>query len=435
MNPPGVGGVGGTPGGRGVPQHNSQQGQQQGRRQSYPKANNESFYFVFSQIWPAGYCMATEKNKCDRLLSSFPTNMWTVRGFWVATKKYGQHQRYCRSVRKKMIKTLTVQYPGGGQRQRLISKPSWQIAAQMAIDIDRIWPSLEPGDTPANRWVEEWQTYGMCTGLGLEGYFGTVINLHQQYSVFNILASANIYPDDLYTFSTSAMKRAIRDAYGFEADLYCRRRRMSANGRFSYVNILQEVRFCFDVELQPTNCPTRPSRVGQILMQNAKSFPCAFDTFYPKYTGQVRSTIDHPGGVDADPGMPAQAQVFDQPAGAAGPPAYVVADAAAHAPASHAGVSHHQAAAQVGHQDGPVGYVVVAMPNGGAGGVGGVGGGGGIGGVGYGGGYGGSSRVAGAAGPHSQTRRYAPPGSQVIVVDPANMVQPGRRSADHVYLG
>lgn len=170
------------------------------------------------------------------------------------------------------------------------------MSSQMAVDMDRIWPALEPGQVPEDRWAQEWQTHGVCTALGEEGYFGMILNLHQQFSLYNILGSAGIYPDDIYTFRAATMKSAIRQVHGFSAELFCRRRRLSANGRFAYVNILQEIHFCFDVDLQPIDCPARNASLPKITIQQDRPFPCAFDVLYPKYWQAVMPLDPKIGG-------------------------------------------------------------------------------------------------------------------------------------------
>ena len=256
--------------------------------------------------------MASRRNKCDRLPLHFPDDMWTVRGLWVAVQQSGKHLRYCKSADEK-AKAISVQHHTAGQPH---------MASQMAIDLDRIWPSLEPGKVPSNRWLQEWQTHGVCTGLGEDGYFGMILNLHQQFSMYNILGSSGVYPDDIYTYRAGTLKKAIREAHGFEAELYCRRRRLAANGRFAYVNILQEIHFCYNIDLNPIDCPIRNSTVSQIKIQHDKPFVCAFDVLYPKFFSAVQPIFDPAaGGARGGSGPPSQAQVVDPPVVAV-PPAF-----------------------------------------------------------------------------------------------------------------
>eukprot|EP00117_Sycon_ciliatum_P042354 scpid87144/ scgid30827/ len=349
-----------------------------------PKMPNVTYYFVFAQLWPNGYCMAAIKDNCHQLPLHFPENMWTVRGLWVAMSKSSKHIRYCKSSAEAMKTPPTASLPQPQQKNPLLMQHHLSdqphISSQMAIDLDRIWPPLEAGPVPANRWVQEYKTYGVCTGLGEDGYFGMILNLHQQFSMYNILASASVVPDDIYTYRASTLKNAIRKVHGFECELLCRRRRLSANGRFAYVNILQEIHFCFNVNLEPIDCPSRNSTINQINILHDRPFICAFDVLYPKFPSGVHDMKDktvgqpqqvmNPPGPGPSPQVHYPAQTIAYPvAGAAGlPPVldhqpvqgaapqqvdsyiYVVNPGAAAPPSTGAGASVVQVSPDYGQQ-------------------------------------------------------------------------------------
>lgn len=109
------------------------------------------------------------------------------------------------------------------------------------------WPSLSnAGDS--SFWEHEWDKHGTCalafTDFGLDSqleYFETVLELHQENSLYNAFKADGITPGGSY--SVSRLQDALVKSLGGAAFLHCQGN-----------NVLIEVYVCYNERLERTAC-------------------------------------------------------------------------------------------------------------------------------------------------------------------------------------
>lgn len=111
------------------------------------------------------------------------------------------------------------------------------------------WPSFK--GTDVHFWLYEWMKHGTCAdGIAdRQTFTEAALHLREQHDLEAAFARAGIVPSDTQTYTASALREAVRSAYGVTPILVCfyqaRERRW----------LLEEVRMCVGLDLKARDCP------------------------------------------------------------------------------------------------------------------------------------------------------------------------------------
>lgn len=121
------------------------------------------------------------------------------------------------------------------------------------------WPALNSMDNE-DFWSYQWDKHGRC--MNRIGKINTVFNYFyfallnfKEFQIKNALIEDGFEPDDEETYLGSEIVESLQNAYGIKMELDCARLRSDPE-----IRTLTEVTICFDLDLQPIDCPYSKSR-------------------------------------------------------------------------------------------------------------------------------------------------------------------------------
>lgn len=157
-------------------------------------------FFYFVQQWPGSYC--DTKKSCCYPTTGKPKSDFGIHGLW-PNNNDGSYPSNCDS---------TNPYDE--------SKIS-DLKSKMHEE----WATLScPSNSGSSFWSHEWDKHGTCSQsvLSEHAYFQTALSLKNQIDLLQALQTAGISPDGSF-YSLANIKRAIKDAIGYEAWIECNR--------------------------------------------------------------------------------------------------------------------------------------------------------------------------------------------------------------------
>jgi len=149
--------------------------------------------------------------------SSGPTDSWTIHGLWPDNCD-GSFNQDC-------------------DRSRVYTDISGLLNSQGATDtlsfMETYWVDINGNNE--RFWQHEWGKHGTCystldptclpdgspTGAEAVAFFQTVVNLFQQYNIYQALAAAGITPSTHNTYTESQLEAALGSAFGVKASFDC----------------------------------------------------------------------------------------------------------------------------------------------------------------------------------------------------------------------
>ncbi|XP_022670658.1 ribonuclease DdI-like isoform X2 [Varroa destructor] len=175
----------------------------------------------------AAVCHSPETN-CHKLENPRQAILWTVRGLW----------------------------PMRGHRNFTFTSPNdtFHIDEIKCIrdDLNRFWPSHNSSNEVL--WADEFMEYGtyaIYQGTKVTNaleYFNVTLQLYKHFDISKWLTTGHISPSNKKPISRRDIQNAVSLRYSSSFYLYCQ-------GQKNGIDILWEIRLCFDSNLQPaSNC-------------------------------------------------------------------------------------------------------------------------------------------------------------------------------------
>uniref|UniRef100_A0A182Q287 Uncharacterized protein n=1 Tax=Anopheles farauti TaxID=69004 RepID=A0A182Q287_9DIPT len=186
---------------------------------------------IFTQRWPITACYEWRETGKDHICGlPTPTTVWTIHGIW-PTKYNTIGPAFCN---KSAVFDVT------------------QLSA-IEQDLEQHWLNVEKNKPDDSLWEHEWLKHGTCAAESIEAlnterkYFGQGLFWLEQHSVgAAFAANGDIQPG--YNYSLTTLNKALADYYGKDVAIEC------FHDRQTHQQYLNEVRICFDKQLQPTDC-------------------------------------------------------------------------------------------------------------------------------------------------------------------------------------
>uniref|UniRef100_A0A2A4J9C6 Uncharacterized protein n=1 Tax=Heliothis virescens TaxID=7102 RepID=A0A2A4J9C6_HELVI len=201
--------------------------------QSAPTENktsdNDFDILTFSQEWPVTICKFWQDySPGGQCVFPDRKDQWTVHGIWPS--KVGQKG------------------PG-------FCNDSWAFEPEfvklLEQDLDQVWTNTYKETERYSFWEHEWERHGTCA-TALEHfatphkYFSKAIEWHQKYFLTDMLQAAGIHPDDDVEVTADNFINAVKNRTGKDPMIVCE--------HFDGVQFLEEIRICFDKELNIIDC-------------------------------------------------------------------------------------------------------------------------------------------------------------------------------------
>lgn len=157
------------------------------------------FIFFVALVWDRSsdgveqfdyYTVAYQWPRTFQEINNLPNNVnyWTIHGFW-PSRKNGFHPRNCNNIQ------FDLDIIPQNVKQRM----------------DIMWPNLGHGDNQ-QFWKYQWRTHGTCSGMNVEVYFTTAIELSDRYNLMQDLWDKNIKPG--YPYHRDGIRGTIRHITG-----------------------------------------------------------------------------------------------------------------------------------------------------------------------------------------------------------------------------
>uniref|UniRef100_A0AAG5CWA4 Uncharacterized protein n=1 Tax=Anopheles atroparvus TaxID=41427 RepID=A0AAG5CWA4_ANOAO len=186
---------------------------------------------IYTQRWALTACYEwRETGKTHICDLPDPTTSWTIHGIW-PTKLNTIGPAFCNK------------------------SAVFDVSQLSAIEqqLEQHWVNVEKNKPLDSLWEHEWLKHGTCAAEVIEQlntepkYFGQGLAWLEQYSVgAAFAASSAIKPG--FNYSLTAMNKALHDFYGKDLAIEC------YHDSKTHLQFLNEVRICFDKQLQLTDC-------------------------------------------------------------------------------------------------------------------------------------------------------------------------------------
>ncbi|CAH0555664.1 unnamed protein product [Brassicogethes aeneus] len=183
---------------------------------------------TFAIQWPVGVCKSANKQTSQ---CNIPRrNTWTIHGLWPPVTKTPTSVAF--SV-----------------------NPLATIRAQL----NALWPDVTGNKNPGF-WSHEWGKHGVYyqfkTQNQLLEFFTTNLNLINGYQLYTVLQRGGITPSNTKTYTLAQVNSAVSGAVRANVNVRC------ANNN---LNVLQEIRVCFDAQYTTTvNCGGKSNCGAQV---------------------------------------------------------------------------------------------------------------------------------------------------------------------------
>lgn len=173
-------------------------------------------YLLFVQVWPGSWI----KNPTT---SNFNNTYFTIHGLW---------PEYLNST-----------WPQFCNRDKF----NFTAIQNISQDLKVYWTNFE---NPKTLWIHEYQKHATCAEsdplLTTEYlYFSTGLNLRNKYDIFDSLKNNSITPSNSIKYPTLKLVKVLANLFNHPVVVICDKN-----------NILNEIRFCLDKNLEQFDCPT-----------------------------------------------------------------------------------------------------------------------------------------------------------------------------------
>ncbi|XP_014211280.1 ribonuclease Oy [Copidosoma floridanum] len=195
-----------------------------------PRAGNYDF-FIFTQVWPATSCFVWEEespsHKCNMPPAS-AMDEWSIHGLW-PTLNGTMGPFNCNSTLHFDIKALEKLRP----------------------ELEVKWIDVHKGAKPHEFWRHEWEKHGTCsvdneaTNTEIK-YFKKGLELLDEYEMKNVLAKANVTPNQAYLLQD--FLDGVKKILGKNAFVDCVRNKKRKE---TYIS---ELRICLDKTFRLIDC-------------------------------------------------------------------------------------------------------------------------------------------------------------------------------------
>lgn len=192
--------------------------------------NTEFDLLIFTQRWPITACYEWREKSASNICGlPSPKNIWTIHGIW-PTKMGTIGPYFCNKTALFNVTELD----------------------SIEQQLEQFWINVEKNKPYDSLWRHEWLKHGTCaaailTQLSNENkYFGQGLSWLQQYSMADILTEGGIKPGMNYT--VLEIHTVLMDKLKKNAAIEC------YHDKQTKLQFLNEIRICFDKELEQADC-------------------------------------------------------------------------------------------------------------------------------------------------------------------------------------
>ncbi|XP_053673173.1 ribonuclease Oy [Anopheles nili] len=186
---------------------------------------------IFTQRWPITACYEWRETSQSHICGlPTPATVWSIHGIW-PTKRNTIGPAFCDKTAVFNVSQLS----------------------EIETQLEQHWVNVEKNKPFDSLWEHEWLKHGTCAAEVIEElnterkYFGQGLSWLEQHSVDKAFtASGGIQPG--YNYSLSTLNKALYDYYGKHSAIEC------YFDRKTHSQLLNEVRICFDKQLQLADC-------------------------------------------------------------------------------------------------------------------------------------------------------------------------------------
>ncbi|ETN60942.1 ribonuclease t2 [Anopheles darlingi] len=186
---------------------------------------------IFTQRWPITACYEWREHNKDHICGlPSPNIVWTIHGIW-PTKINTIGPAFCNKSAIFDVSQLS------------------SIESQL----EEHWLNVEKNKPTDSLWEHEWLKHGTCAAETIEQlntelkYFGQGLSWLEKYSVGSgFAAGGNIQPGLNYSLAT--LNKALYSFYGKDLAIEC------YHDSKTHLQILNEIRICFNKQLELTDC-------------------------------------------------------------------------------------------------------------------------------------------------------------------------------------
>ncbi|XP_077286056.1 ribonuclease X25 [Arctopsyche grandis] len=225
---------------------------------------------IFTQHWPATVCYQW-MDKDSSHSCAFPSqkNTWTVHGIWPT--KFGEMgPSFCNN--------------------------SWKfdptLIQPIEAHLDQYWINVEKDTPHYSFWGHEWSKHGTCAAVlpplnNEMKYFAQGLLWLQLYSMSEILAKADITPNEISTFEPLHIYSVIKAAIGKNPSLHCA---LDAHSGKSY---MFEIRICFNKSMELVDCDGIKLSGERSILRGDKLIHCDLTkpVEYPSVVPPIKQSI------------------------------------------------------------------------------------------------------------------------------------------------
>jgi len=175
---------------------------------SFCQAAKSFNFWIYASEWRGSVC---ELRKCDQTSAD---KFWNIHGLWPSDGSKGLSSCSTAPFSKSDLKTIQT-------------------------DLDAYWSGLYNSEEKFH--LHEWDKHGTCSGMQIQTYFATVLNISHHLDIYGTLEKNGIVPG--HDYDCKKITNVIRSTYNITNFFL-----MKKSGR------LAEIRFCLDMNLKPIDC-------------------------------------------------------------------------------------------------------------------------------------------------------------------------------------
>lgn len=177
----------------------------------YSEINSNDFdYILFAQVWPGSWLYQSNVNY------NFSNDYFTIHGFWA-----NQDLEYCNKTEQFDINEI----------------------ANIKTSLTEYMTDFK---NATKFWAHEFDKHLTCMENLMDPYdfFSIALKIRYGCDLYGVLVSNNIFPSNSVTYKRELIGNTLLNTFGFRPVITCDK-----------YNILEEIRICLDLNLNPFRCP------------------------------------------------------------------------------------------------------------------------------------------------------------------------------------